>query len=220
MVARKKGSAKLWLLESTIEGVATYTLSSALQVYRENSSMGIRRLKMERSEDMLQSLNAFIGGMARSCLGCMKTGGWRYCYEMPLFTERVEVKGRPYNMSITELMRAAYGTNESEDLNSLFCSQLVAKAYQRMGALCCLLCLPRTCATSHDTHWLPWIGLIGEEYLSNNFLPSHFDRPDLGCGLSPSWVGPVNIIPQRVLPPPFEKTVQRAEYPLVASHVA
>ena len=49
---------------------------------------------------------------------------------------RAEVKGRPYEKDRIELFKAAYegpfGTN-IEDLSSLFCSELVAEAYQRMG---------------------------------------------------------------------------------------
>ena len=51
---------------------------------------------------------------------------------------REEVKGRPYEKSKIELFKAAYdgpfGRN-NEDLSSLFCSELVAEAYQRMGLL-------------------------------------------------------------------------------------
>lgn len=51
---------------------------------------------------------------------------------------RKEVSGRPYEESKIELIKAAYdgplGRN-SEDLSSLFCSELVAEAYQRLGLL-------------------------------------------------------------------------------------
>jgi len=51
---------------------------------------------------------------------------------------RAEVKNRPYEQSKIELFKAAYdgpfGAN-TEDLSSLFCSELVAEAYQRMGLL-------------------------------------------------------------------------------------
>ncbi len=55
-----------------------------------------------------------------------------------LMSLRREVSGRPYEASEMELIRAAYdgpfGRNK-EDLSSLFCSELVAEAYQRMGLL-------------------------------------------------------------------------------------
>jgi len=57
---------------------------------------------------------------------------------MALMEFRREVKGRPYERSKLELLKSAYdgpfGKNE-EDLSSLFCSELVAEAYQRLGLL-------------------------------------------------------------------------------------
>ena len=51
---------------------------------------------------------------------------------------RTEIRNKPYEKSEMELMRAAYdgpwGHNE-EDLSSLFCSEMVAEAYQRLGLL-------------------------------------------------------------------------------------
>ncbi len=51
---------------------------------------------------------------------------------------RREVTGREYEKDTLELIKAAYdgpfGHNE-EDLSSLFCSELVAEAYQRLGLL-------------------------------------------------------------------------------------
>lgn len=50
-----------------------------------------------------------------------------------------EVKNRPYEKSMLEFIRAAYdgpfGDNIEEDLSSIFCSELVAAAYQRFGLL-------------------------------------------------------------------------------------
>eukprot|EP01094_Clydonella_sp_ATCC50884_P004650 TRINITY_DN13686_c0_g1_i1.p1 TRINITY_DN13686_c0_g1~~TRINITY_DN13686_c0_g1_i1.p1 ORF type:complete len:710 (-),score=223.53 TRINITY_DN13686_c0_g1_i1:9-2138(-) len=146
MVTQSRTSGKLSLFEATTDGVAQYTLSSALKVYRANSTIGVRRLKVERTPEMLKALEGFM----------------------------TEVEGRPYTRSLTELIRAAYGTNESEDTNSLFCSQLVAKALQR-------------------------IGVISETYLCNNILPGHFELPDLGAGVPQSVLGPINVVPQ--LPP-------------------
>ncbi len=56
-----------------------------------------------------------------------------------LMALRREVSSRPYEESTMELIRAAYdgplGHNNEEDLSSLFCSELVAEAYQRLGLL-------------------------------------------------------------------------------------
>ncbi len=51
---------------------------------------------------------------------------------------RKELRGRPYEQSLVDLARAAWdgaaGSNV-EDLSSLFCSELVAEAFQRLGLL-------------------------------------------------------------------------------------
>ncbi len=51
---------------------------------------------------------------------------------------RREVSGRPYEQNMIELIKSAYdgpfGKNQ-EDLSSLFCSELVAEAYQSLGLL-------------------------------------------------------------------------------------
>ena len=61
-----------------------------------------------------------------------------------LFQFKEELGERPYEKSKLQLIRSAldfhqdYFTflkNEEEDLSSLFCSELVAAAYQRMGLL-------------------------------------------------------------------------------------
>jgi hypothetical protein len=55
-----------------------------------------------------------------------------------LVSLRQEVRGRPYEEDAVELIDAYYdgpfGQN-TEELSSLFCSELVAEAYQRMGLL-------------------------------------------------------------------------------------
>ena len=51
---------------------------------------------------------------------------------------RKEFKGRDYEQSKSELFKSAYdfiGGKNEEDLSSLFCSELVAEAYQRVGLL-------------------------------------------------------------------------------------
>ena len=49
-----------------------------------------------------------------------------------------ELSGRPYERNKLQLMKASNGLalkNKHEDLSSLFCSELVAEAYQRLGLL-------------------------------------------------------------------------------------
>jgi hypothetical protein len=57
---------------------------------------------------------------------------------MKLMGLREQARNRPYEKDRLELIKAAYdgplGHNE-EDLSSLFCSELVAEAYQRLGLL-------------------------------------------------------------------------------------
>jgi len=42
-----------------------------------------------------------------------------------------EVIDRPYEQKFTELLAANFGKNKTEDLSSLFCSELVAAALKR-----------------------------------------------------------------------------------------
>ena len=89
------------------QGVQLVPLSERIRAY--DGRIGIRKLQgVSVSTEMKQKLMEF----------------------------RQEVKGRPYEESKLELLKSAYdgpfGHNE-EDLSSLFCSELVAEAYQRMG---------------------------------------------------------------------------------------
>ncbi len=58
--------------------------------------------------------------------------------ELDIGDLRKEFKGRDYEQSKSELFKSAYdfiGGKNEEDLSSLFCSELVAEAYQRIGLL-------------------------------------------------------------------------------------
>lgn len=101
----------------------------------------ISRLKVKRTKDMKNALATFIE----------------------------EVKGRPYKMNILELWRALRTSNSRDNLNTIFCSQLVAAAYQRMG-------------------------LLSEETASNNYLPVDFAR---ACPLLKGTLEPIMLVPQR-----------------------
>lgn len=51
---------------------------------------------------------------------------------------RKELSGKKYEQNIIELIKAAYDGpfgHNNEDLSSIFCSELVAEAYQRLGLL-------------------------------------------------------------------------------------
>ena len=90
------------------QGVQLVALSERLRTY--GGEAAIRRLSVKRTAAMNNALMRL----------------------------RQEVKGRPYETSKVELVKAAYdgwwGEN-TENLSSLFCSELVAEAYQRMGLL-------------------------------------------------------------------------------------
>jgi hypothetical protein len=47
----------------------------------------------------------------------------------------MQMRGVPFEKSRSQLLRANRGGNRAEDLSSVFCSELVAKAYMRMGLL-------------------------------------------------------------------------------------
>jgi hypothetical protein len=90
------------------KGVQLVALSDRISTY--NGKVAVRRLKVDGKEGM----------------------------KKPLMKFREEVKNKPYERDMIELLKSAYdgpmGENV-EDLSSLFCSELVAEAYQRMDLL-------------------------------------------------------------------------------------
>lgn len=90
------------------KGVRLVALSERLQSYE--GEISIRRLIVKRAPAMLKELSRL----------------------------RWELKGRPFETDLIELLKSAwegpFGQNET-DLSSLFCSELVAEAYQHMGLL-------------------------------------------------------------------------------------
>lgn len=86
-------------------GVQLVPLSERLRRYRGEAA--IRQLKVERTEEMLTALANL----------------------------RYTLRNRPYEQSKLELIKAAYdgplGSN-TEDLSTIFCSELTAEAYQAM----------------------------------------------------------------------------------------
>ena len=90
------------------KGVQLVPLSN--RVHRYNGRIAIRHLSKPIPKEKIDDLN----------------------------TLRLELRDRPYEKDRMELAKAAYdgiaGKNE-EDLTSVFCSELVAEAYQRAGLL-------------------------------------------------------------------------------------
>jgi hypothetical protein len=96
-------------LDGTLKnGVQVNVMSEAVNGY--NGKVAVRHLAVERTPAMLDGLSRF----------------------------RREVKDRPYEAHIVQMVKAVWDGplgQVEEDLSSLFCSELVAEAYQRMGLL-------------------------------------------------------------------------------------
>lgn len=58
---------------------------------------------------------------------------------------RNEMKDVPYETDALQLISSAFEVNHVQDLSSVFCSELIAEAYKRMGLL------PETCVSSKFT---------------------------------------------------------------------
>ena len=102
-------AVKDFFLKKENPGVQINVLSHVIDTYP--GDVAFRKLTVNRSQQVLDGLSAF----------------------------RKEIQGRPFEEDTWEIIRAAYdgpfGSNEEEDLSSLFCSELIAEAYQRMGLL-------------------------------------------------------------------------------------
>eukprot|EP01102_Stenamoeba_stenopodia_P010928 TRINITY_DN3331_c0_g2_i2.p1 TRINITY_DN3331_c0_g2~~TRINITY_DN3331_c0_g2_i2.p1 ORF type:complete len:566 (+),score=104.96 TRINITY_DN3331_c0_g2_i2:342-2039(+) len=137
-----RSRVKLKLFEATAGGVTLTSLESALSNYREVAKIGIRRLQVERTPELLWALSTFVS----------------------------EVNGRKYKSDLGQLFRAAYGHNDTDDLSTVFCSQLIAAAFQR-------------------------IHILSDDDPSNNFLPSDFAH-DLRGKLLINKLRPLVTIPR------------------------
>ncbi len=90
------------------QGVQLVPLSERVKAYK--GTIGVRFLSVERTYEMRKALAKL----------------------------RKEVAGRPYEEDKLELFKSAYdffGGKNEEELSSLFCSEMVAEGYQRMGFL-------------------------------------------------------------------------------------
>jgi hypothetical protein len=125
-------------------GVRLVMLEEALTAY--SGEVAVRLLDVKRTKKMLADLEAF----------------------------RQEMLGRPYEKNEAQMIRATRKgplRNRVEDLSSVFCSELIAAAYQRMG-------------------------LLDRSKLSNNFTPADFTTEvDLPLGLR-AQLGPEIIVAQ------------------------
>ena len=123
MIYRTAGVKQPLLLESTsttmipdavtgamTPGVVLVELEAWLRTYA-TGEIAVRKLHVERTPKLRQRLRVFFQKM----------------------------HGRPYESSAWQMFRAVYdgvlGASSGEDLTSLFCSELIAACYQRMGLL-------------------------------------------------------------------------------------
>ena len=95
---------------SAKKGVQINALSDVLKKY--DGEVAIRQLtNFERTDEVIRAVTQF----------------------------RREMKNKPFEEDYLEFVKACYdgplGENSADDLSSLFCSELVAEAYQRMGLL-------------------------------------------------------------------------------------
>ena len=100
-------NGELRLLESTSDvGVAVYKFDKRLQFLKTVSKVGVRRLNYKRTPEMMDGMYRLLD----------------------------EMLGRPFEKDMMKLVRAAGGVrNNEQDLSSVFCSELAAEAYKRMG---------------------------------------------------------------------------------------
>lgn len=122
LVARPRAGGPLLLWEATlgtdIADLVTHEISPGVHLYdlahwirHYGGETAIRKLKVERTDKLRLALLAFY----------------------------YVARDRPFERNRLEFLRSVYdgplGRNRREDPSSLFCSELVAEAYQRMGLL-------------------------------------------------------------------------------------
>jgi hypothetical protein len=146
----KRDDHTLGIFESCPSGVwvAMY-LDNYFNAYLDaGAKIALRRLTHERTEASLDALAGFVQQM----------------------------DGRPYEKNILEMVRGTLSLNSGEDLSGVFCSELVAAAYQRMG-------------------------LLAGGVSSNNYMPGHFGKNQMAGLLGGAALGPLILFkPKRVKP--------------------
>merc|ERR1712232_1008162 len=90
MVTKYPGFKQLRFFEATSNGVGSYYLNSRLDEYLETDICAIRRLSIERTDEMREKLCNFTK----------------------------EMDGKPYNYNIFQLVKARIGTNIEDNPNS------------------------------------------------------------------------------------------------------
>lgn len=139
----------LGVFESCPSGVrvARYLDSYCNAYFDAGAKIALRRLTAERHDLSLEALTAFVKQM----------------------------DGKPYEKNLMEMVRGTMSLNSGEDLSGVFCSELVAAAYQRMG-------------------------LLEATVSSNNFMPGHFGKPQMPLQRGASLGPLVFFKPKRIKP--------------------
>ena len=122
MVIKSIDLDALLLWEST-------TLSKIKDIHSLTATHGVQLVALS------ERVNSYDGAIGIRKLECV---GMTPVMMQSLRDFRTEIKGRPYEQSKIELIKSAYdgpGGHNDEDLSSIFCSEMVAEAYQRMGLL-------------------------------------------------------------------------------------
>lgn len=105
----------------------------------------------------------------------------------------LEHRGKPYSFDFFQMLKGIYGANETEDRSKMFCSQLVAAAYQKMG-------------------------LLVPNLTANNFMPSHFEEQLDGLLINARLARLVTIPPDfQVLSQPNESKYESFSYELITN---
>eukprot|EP01090_Pellita_catalonica_P013749 TRINITY_DN3333_c0_g1_i3.p1 TRINITY_DN3333_c0_g1~~TRINITY_DN3333_c0_g1_i3.p1 ORF type:complete len:779 (-),score=169.29 TRINITY_DN3333_c0_g1_i3:15-2351(-) len=139
----KQNAQCMSLFEATRDGVKSYPLSLRLKFYLETTKLGIRKLYGNKSPMMISKLVDFV----------------------------TEVEGRAYKKNPLELTKLLFSGNSKDNQKDLFCSQLVAAAYQRME-------------------------LMPSDIPANNFLPSNLADSDMPWNHKKLMIGDVITIPK------------------------
>lgn len=106
IVMPKEGIEGLALMEATRDGVSVCPLEDRVKAILDTgATLGVRRLRnFKRTRAIRDTLADFAS----------------------------EHNGKPYEESISTLIKSKFKSNTEADLSSLFCSELVAAAYQRV----------------------------------------------------------------------------------------
>jgi hypothetical protein len=144
LVVRQSSDDVLQVLEATAEGVACFHLRWCVDVvtwawkqHRFNK-IAVRRLSVDgrplaadRRVEQSRAEHSTAQHASRS-----------RPYAMPCYARRVELRkyvarmvGRQYERNPTSMVKAFLGVPQEDDLSSVFCSELVAGAYQAVGVL-------------------------------------------------------------------------------------